>query len=129
MRTEEAIAASAVDERAFSNGSEYEIWAGRYCYECVHDDPRIETFCPILSVALLGRWPAEWTRHQVKTRYGQYEAVDTCTEFEQPRDDDGDDEPPSGPGPFEPEIPGQVDIFTVFVEQGIEQLAPDVVPA
>ena len=123
MRTEEQIRADAEpDHRAFSNGTEYEIWAGRYCYECVHDDAETEKWCPILTVALLGAWPKEWTRATEP-----YTHVDTCTEFEQRPDDDGpdDDEPePDGPGPFDPEMPGEVDIFEVMVEQALERGVP-----
>lgn len=127
MRTEEQISTDAANRRAFSNGTEFDIWADRWCYDCVHDNWKTEKYCPILSVALLGQWPTEWTRGKVEftTVEGNpaaYDVVDTCTEFEQRRDDDPGDEPPAGPGPFEPEMPGQVDMFEVFVEQGIDQL-------
>lgn len=132
MRTLEQIRADAAAESAFSNHSEYEIWADRNCYECVHDNPETDTFCPILSVALLGGWPKEWTRRRVEftTVEGKlsfYEVVDTCTEFEQRPDDEGggdDDPPPDGPGPFDAEQPGQTDIFTFFAEDAISKLQP-----
>jgi hypothetical protein len=134
VRTEDQIQADAAAERAFSNGTEYEIWAGRHCYECLHDNPETGTFCPILTVALLGHWPVEWTRatHNwtVGEHSGSYEVVDTCTEFERrPDDGPGDDPPPDRPGPWDPEMPGQVDMFGVFVEQGINDLDRQAVPA
>lgn len=138
MRTDEQIAADAADERAFSNHSEYEMWAARHCYECVNDDEETETWCPILGVALLGQWPKEWTRRRhhwtIGDKSGSYEVVDSCTEFVQrpewPGDDDPDDDPvPPTPGPFDEEQPGQTDIFTFFAEDAIEQLQPERVTA
>jgi hypothetical protein len=122
MRTEEQIAADAADKSAFSNGTEYEIWAGRWCYECVNDNAETETYCPILSVALLGSWPTEWTRRRVEWQIGDgsgsYEAVDTCTEFERRCEGGGDPEPTPEPPPV---IDGQVDMFEVFADQIAEQ--------
>jgi hypothetical protein len=106
MRTDEQIMADAADERPFSNHSEYEVWAdsGNGCYDCAHDNPDAERYCPILSAALLGKWPREWTRAahqwQVGDKSGSYEVVDECVEFER-RPDDGDGPPPeprTGPG-------------------------------
>jgi len=131
MRTADQIQADATPQRPFSNGTEYDIWADRWCYECTRDNPDTDTFCPILSVALLGNWPKEWTRAQhnwtVGDASGSYEVVDSCTEFEQRPDDDGPDDdsgPQPGPGPFDEEQPGQTDIFTFFAEDAIEHLRP-----
>lgn len=126
MRTEAEIGADAQpDRRPFSNGSEFDIWAHRHCYECVHDNASTELFCPILTVALLGKWPAEWVRRTVEWRSerasGSYEVVDTCTEFEERRDGGGPGDGEPVPPPH-PEIPGQVDMFEVFVEQGLAEL-------
>lgn len=138
MRSEEEIRADAEDRRAFSNGTEYEMWADRWCYRCRNDNAETETYCPILSVALLGGWPKEWTRHYVKfgayiKEAGRWEVsettaddpdgsvfVDTCTEFEERRD--GEDEPAPEPEPS-PVIPGQVDMFEVFADQAVTELS------
>jgi hypothetical protein len=138
VRTSEQIMADAEQRSPFSNGSEYDHWADRWCYRCRRDDAATETWCPILSVALLGNWPKEWTRHYVKfgapiegtTRVEVSETtaddpdgctfVDTCTEFEERRND-GDDPPPEPEPP--PVIDGQVDMFEVFADQITEQLS------
>jgi hypothetical protein len=126
MRTDEQIMADAADERPFSNHSEYDYWAdsGKGCYDCVNDDAETEKYCPILSAALLGKWPREWTRAthqwQIGDKSGSYEVVDTCTEFER-RPDDGDGPPPD-PEPV-PVADGQVDMFEVFADQIVDQVA------
>lgn len=123
MRTREEITADAEPRSAFSNGTEYDMWADRWCYSCVNDDANTEKWCPILSVALLGSWPKEWLRRRVHWQIGdgsgEYDAVDTCTEFEERREPrDGDPEPEPEPTPV---IAGQVDIFEVFADQIAEQ--------
>lgn len=129
MRPEAEISASAEDRRPFSNGTEGFAWMGDWCYECVHNDEETELWCPILTVAILGKWPTEWTRRQVgwtsKDSSGSYEVVDTCTEFEERRDPGPDDEPESGPGPYDPEMDGQTDIFTFIVEDALEAGLPE----
>lgn len=141
MRTEEQIRADAADERPFSNGSEYDMWADRHCYDCVNDDATTEKYCPILNVALLGQgWPKEWTRHYVKfgnriegtTRVEVSETtaddpdgcmfVGTCTEFEKRRDDGGGGPKPA-PKP-QPECDGQLDIIDAYVDTAISELTP-----
>jgi len=126
MRSSDQIAADARDKSPFSNHTEFEMWAGRYCYECVNDDAETETWCPILGVALFGQWPKEWIPRthewQIGDKSGSYEVVDTCTEFEQRRDDGPDGEPDPGPGPFDEEMPGQTDIFTFIVEDALDDL-------
>lgn len=118
MRTADQIQADASADRPFSNHSEYDLWAdgGRGCYDCTQDNPETEKYCPILSVALLGNWPKEWARRTVESRYGSYETVGECTEFEERRDDGGDDEPEPDPGP-PPVVEGQIDMFEVFAER------------
>lgn len=124
MRSSDEITADAEPRSAFSNGTEYEIWAGhgRGCYDCAQDDPNVERYCPILSVGFLGSWPKEWTRRNVTweagDRSGSYEIVDECTEFERRRDDGPDDDDPGPePVPPAPEVEGQTDIFEVFAQQ------------
>lgn len=146
MRTADEIAADADPRSAFSNHSEYEHWAGggKGCYDCAHqDDFDVDKFCPVLTVALLGNWPKELTRHYVRfgapipgtTRVEVSETtaddpdgcafVDACTEFEERRRP-GDDPPPEPPPT--PELPGQIDMFEVFADQ-IADRAAEVVPA
>lgn len=115
MRAYEEIAADATEGRAFSNSTQYEIWADRWCYRCVHDDDETEKWCPILSVSLLGVKPKEWTT--LDHVYADYQ----CTEFEERRDYDGDDPEPEPEPP--PVIDGQIDIFEVFVDQVEQELA------
>jgi len=125
VRTYEQIAADAADDRPFSNHSEFEYWAdsGKGCYDCRHEDGG-ETGCPILTAALLGGWPTEWTRRthrwEIDGKSGSYEVVDGCTEFEARRD--GDEDPPVQPPPPPPaELDGQIDVFEVFAERIAEQ--------
>jgi hypothetical protein len=141
MRTETEIMADAADQRPFSNHTEYEIFAGsgEGCYDCVHDDPETDKFCPILTVSLIGSdgrpaWPREWTRAthrwQVGDASGSYEVVDSCAEFEE-RPEWGGDDPDDMPEP-DPEPPpvceGQVDMFQVWAEQ-ITEHVESAVPA
>jgi hypothetical protein len=49
--------ARSTDERTFSNGSEYEMWSANWCGTCTRD---VDGDCPLVSVALLERKPAEW---------------------------------------------------------------------
>jgi hypothetical protein len=121
VRSYEEIDADAERRPAFSNGTEYEIWADEWCYRCRMDR---DDGCPILTVAFMGGWPAEWTRRQVKWQIGdssgEYQAVDRCTEFVP--DDEGDAGPDPDPGP-QPEVPGQVDMFEVFADQAVAELS------
>jgi hypothetical protein len=126
MRTEAEITADARPGRAFSNHSEFDVWASRYCYECVHDDAEKELYCPILGVALIsGTTPREWVPATVTTEYGPYEAIDSCTEFVQrpewPGDDDPDDGPDPDPGP-PPVVEGQLDLIDAYLETAIDEL-------
>lgn len=136
MRTYEEIAADAADETPFSNGTEFEMWAdsGRGCWDCIHDNDETETYCPILSVSLLGpSWPKEWTREkhrwEIGGKSGAYDVVGECTEFEERRDDDGGDPETEPTSPPAPEIDGQIDMFEVFAEQITEHASREQVPA
>lgn len=151
MRTEDEIRADAADQPPFSNGTEWDMWATRHCYECVHDNPNAdpEVFCPIITVALVGKgngpmWPTEWTRRYV--RFGaRIEGTDrvevsdttaddpdgclfvgTCTEFEERRDDGPGDKPEPVPPP---EVNGQLDLIDAYLDTAIGELtkAPAVV--
>lgn len=131
MRTYDEISADAEKRSPFSNGTEYEMWAGRGrgCYDCANDDPEAEKFCPILSAALLGVWPKEWLREQhewtIGDKSGSFERVGECTEFDRRPDDDGGgggDEPEPDPGP-PPVIEGQIDMFEVFADHIADEAA------
>lgn len=126
--TEDAVRATAEpNHRPFSNGTEYDIWAARWCFDCRRDDPDTERYCPILTVAVGDQaWPMEWTRRTIGEPPASYQAVDECTEFERRDDDGGDDDPDDTPPPPPPavEIDGQTDILSVFVDQITEQARP-----
>lgn len=129
MRTSAEITADAADQRPFSNSTEYEIWANdRGCYDCTNDDDATEKWCPILSLAITGMWPKEWTRRtvdwEINGKTGSYETVGDCTEFDERRDDDGgpDDAPEPDPGPS-PVIEGQIDMFEVFAERITDEVS------
>jgi hypothetical protein len=77
VRTSEEIHADATPGAAFSNSTMFEMWSPRWCDSCAHDDETTETYCPILTVSLLGVTPREWTA--VDRTCGDY----TCSEFEQ----------------------------------------------
>ena len=152
MRTEDEIRVGAADERPFSNASEHDLWADRYCYnDCVHDDLATEKYCPIITVALTGKdgrstaWPAEWTRKYLKfggpvadtDRREVIETtaddpdgcvyVDACTEYEERRD------PGPGDDPAEPDPPpvcdGQLDIVDAYLPTALAELTPAAAPA
>jgi hypothetical protein len=144
VRSEQEIRADAADDRPFSNHTEYEIWADRYCWApCVHDDPDRDKFCPILSVALLGSWPKEWTRRHI--RFGEriggtdrvevhetdaadpdgIEIVGECTEFEE-RPDPGDEPDPEPEPP--PVCDGQLDLIDAYLDTALDELTPRMVP-
>ncbi len=128
MRTEAEIAADARPGRAFSNGTEFDIWASRYCYECVHDDSGTsgasEKNCPILTVALISQsTPREWVTETVDTPHGPYTGIGTCTEFEQRPEWPGDDDPDAGPPPGPtPECDGQLDLVDAYLPTALDEL-------
>lgn len=96
----------AKDEPAFSNSSEWEIWSARTCEECVHDGMGVgedQPQCPLITVALCGRTPAEWTDQQPPL--GAY----ACACFSR-RPDEPATRAPESPAPAEP-IPGQLEMF------------------
>jgi hypothetical protein len=119
VRTEAEITADARPGRAFSNHTEYDIWASRYCYECANDDAEKEVYCPILGVALITQTtPREWTEAAEP-----YPHVDACTEFVQrpewPGDDDPDDPPPPDPVP---DCDGQLDLIDAYLPTALAEL-------
>lgn len=76
MRSSKEISLSARPQRAFSNGTSWEMWAYRWCDQCFND---INENCPLIAVAMMGdATPTEWVDSDAEV----YE----CTEFE-PRED------------------------------------------
>lgn len=76
----DALEARARDGRAFSNGTEWEIWSGRWCETCSHDDESIG--CPLVDLALLtDKTPAEWEEPKTGTD-GRYR----CSQYAPARD-------------------------------------------
>jgi hypothetical protein len=126
LRTHDQIAADAEQRSAFSNHTEYDLWADGPggCYTCANDDGDTK-WCPILSAALAGAWPKEWTRRthtwQIGDASGSCEVVDECTEYEERPDDDGGGGTEPEPEP-PPVIAGQVDMFEVFADQVVDAL-------
>lgn len=116
MRTYVAIVADMRDEHTFSNGSQYEYWAARWCYRCRWD--RIvnpgeqEPGCNIVGAAIVyaGRAPAEWTHsdHPHAALHGDY----VCSEFDEWRDGDHRDDPVPPPA----ECDGQTDIIDLYFD-------------
>ena len=121
MRSYDAIAADARPGRAFSNSTHFEVWANNRggCYSCRNDGMGVgkeEPQCPIFAVALIeGTTPREWTDTD-PNGLGYY----TCSEYDERPDDDGPDDDPAPPPDPDPH-PGQLDIFSVFADQVIEQ--------
>jgi hypothetical protein len=119
MRTEEQIKADARPGKAFSNGTEWSIWSDRWCDRCKNNDEAAELWCPIITVALIEPLtPAEWTEGTSEGEH-PYTFVDTCTEFDERRDDGTDDEPEPEPVP---ECDGQLDIIDAFLPTALDEL-------
>lgn len=99
------------------NGTAYDIWASRWCYECKIDGPfsrgEADQGCPIIMAALMKVTPAEWTEVGLQDYH--------CSEFIPDDHDDGDDDPEPHPLYPPPQVEGQVDMFEVFAENIAEQ--------
>lgn len=53
----------AIEKMPFSNSDDGYGWIDNNCARCVHDGCGVdgnEPFCPLLTVAFIGRTPAEW---------------------------------------------------------------------
>lgn len=127
MRTEEEIQADAKDRRPFSNGTEGYAWMDNWCYRCMKNDEETELWCPLLTVALLGKTPVEW----IDQTADGHRLGDTyrCIEFEErPDDGRGDDEPEPNPGP-PPVDENQLDLIDAYLDTAIGELstAPEAV--
>lgn len=131
MRTEAEIQADAKDQRPFSNGTEGYTWMAYWCDECTKNDEGRELWCPLLTVALLGKTPAEWIEQPWQQIKGRPEGETApslsdkfhCTEFEQRRDDGGDDSGPEpDPGP-PPVCEGQLDLVDAYLDTAIDELS------
>jgi hypothetical protein len=117
MRTHDQIWDDAKDEIPFSNGTSGDIWMSRWCAAPCRKDRNED--CPIIMVAYMGRTPKEWTEVGLQDY--------TCSEFE-PDDDGGDADGTPVPEP-DPPIVGQVDIFEVFTDQFVTEVAKERQPA
>jgi hypothetical protein len=132
MRTETEIDADARPGSPFSNGTEGYAWMGTWCDECVNNDEETELWCPILSVALLGKTPSEWIEQpwgQIKGRPEGETAPSLtdryhCTEFVQrpewPGRDGPDGDPPPGPVPVGE---GQLDLVDAYLDTAVAELS------
>lgn len=69
-----SVYARATDEAPFSNSTEGESWFAAWCATCARDAFADQgKGCPLLTVAMCGRTPAEWLRapnHEVFTDFG-----------------------------------------------------------
>lgn len=121
------VPAEARKGSAFSNHTQFEIWsANRGCGTCTKDDDVTEKWCPILSSALIGGIPPQWTcATEEDWVHGNY----TCSDYEERRDDDGaDDDPEPEPEP-PPVIDGQIDMFEVFADHIADEASTHRPPA
>lgn len=108
MRSYAEIEATARDQRAFSNGTEWEMWAANWCWvpcrnpaEAAwqrYEEGKRKTAptefpggCPLILCALNGKTPTEWLD---QWRDGEPYPADRyhCIEFRGP-DDGGDPQP------------------------------------
>lgn len=118
VRDQSEIERDALPVRAFSNSTEWEIWAYGWCHKPCAKDANED--CPLLTVAVLGKTPAEWT----KVGLGDYR----CSEFEEAEQPEMppvpvlDDEPDPLRRP-DGEFVGQVDIFQALLGVGLAERA------
>lgn len=109
------------DRPAFSNGTEGEVWTANWCDRCIHDKPARETGgedgCALLTIAIVGRTPAEWLEHRGED--GAYSLSDQyhCIMF-RPEDDPGPGEPEPIPDP-----PGQEHLLPREPYEGTRMLS------
>ena len=136
MRTEAEIQADAKPGSPFSNGTEGYAWMGNWCERCTNNDEETELWCPLLTVALLGKTPVEWIEQPWRS-WNDANGVEHppapslgdkyhCIEFEDRRDPDDGDDPEPEPEP--PVCEGQLDIVDLYLDAAIDQLttAPEV---
>lgn len=116
MRTFQEAYAAAVDEPAFSNGTEGECWMDNWCYRCRNDSPKLVDQgkgCPLILVSLSGRTPSEWIEQNPLSLGDRYH----CIEF---RDRNGGvDGPKRGPRP----MPGQGELLPAQPYEGTRMFA------
>lgn len=123
MRDEHEIHATSRDGRAFSNMTEFEMWAANWCSNCVNDGTwgagPANAECPLLTVSmLLGCTPGEWLE-QPSDSPDRYH----CIEF-RGEDDNG----PGDPKP-PPPIPGQGELIPAEPYVGTRMFADVVAEA
>lgn len=106
MRPLKEVLETSPETPAFSNGTEFDMWRGRWCDRCHHpvekawqayeDGERktqlkgFEGGCPLLMAAMAGHTPVEWLEQPDIHDYH-------CIEFRGP--DDGGGEPQPLPEP------------------------------
>lgn len=99
MDDAETAYANARDERAFSNGTDWEIWQYNNCETCHHDAAyqagETNQGCPLIVVALLGKTPREWIPGEDKYCGDRF----TCVMYRHEDDDDPDATPEPLPDP------------------------------
>lgn len=83
--------ADLAESTAFSNGTEFEVWAYNWCDKCAKDDGEI-VLCPILDgVVIDNRRPAEWLdgTDDYRDRYhcGEFEEMLAPAFFNESRQD------------------------------------------
>ena len=92
--------ARSKDKPAFSNSTEWEMWAANWCERPCKVDANQD--CPLIMIALLGRTPAEWLP-QPADRYPS--DAYHCVNF-RGKDDPGDEPQPQ---PEPPDMDGLFD--------------------
>jgi hypothetical protein len=71
------LEAASLDGRAFSNGTEWDMWSARWCGTCRHADEEAEVYCPLADLALISeQTPAEWGENSLNRRCTQYDPRD-----------------------------------------------------
>lgn len=45
----------AISKQPFANGFEGDSWTAAWCYSC-----KLESTCPLIMIAVLGRTPVQW---------------------------------------------------------------------
>lgn len=103
LPTYEQASETACEGSPFSNSDDGHAWIASNCERCVYDKParegRYEDACLLLTIAVSGRTPAEWTHVDNPRSFGEKYR---CLYFRN-EEDGGDTEPQPIPDP-----PGQI---------------------
>lgn len=102
LPTYEQASGTAREGSPFSNSDEGCAWIANNCDRCIHDkaarEGRYEDACLLLTIAVFGRTPAEWTEDKPGSLGERWR----CLYFRS-EEDGGDPEPQPIPDP-----PGQI---------------------